>query len=317
MQATASNGVEKLARTEGKWKLWKRIWKYRVLYLLLIPELAYFLLFKYVPMIGIITAFKQYNLTLGFFDSPWVGWDNFNNFINGVYFRDIMVNTVLISFYKLVFGFTAPIVLALLLNEIKVAWFKRTVQTVTYLPHFISWVIAYGLMVALFAPGSGLVNALLKQYGFDTIAFLTDPAWARPMIVASDIWKEVGWGAILYLAALAGINPSLYEAARMDGAGRWHQLWHITLPGIRNVILILLILRMGTILDAGFDQIFIFANAFNQEKADIIDTWVYRQGIERLQIGLATAVGLFKSVISTVLVIFSNQLAKRLDGQIW
>lgn len=316
MEATAS-GAEGLIRRAGRLALGKRIWKYKVLYLLLIPELAYFLLFKYVPMIGIVTAFKQYNLTLGFFDSPWVGWDNFENFLHGVYFKDIMLNTVVISFYKLVFGFTAPIALALLLNEIRVAWFKRTVQTVTYLPHFISWVIAYGLMVALFAPGSGLVNALLKQYGFETVSFLTDPEWARPMIVLSDIWKEVGWGAILYLAALAGINPSLYEAARMDGAGRWRQLWHITLPGIRNVIVILLILRLGSILDAGFDQIFIFANAFNQEKADIIDTWVYRQGIERLQIGLATAVGVFKSVIATVLVVLSNQLAKRFDGQIW
>ncbi len=313
----AASQTEGVYRPTARRSIWKQAWKYKVLYLLLIPELVYFLVFKYVPMIGIIAAFKQYNLMLGFFDSPWVGWDNFENFINGVYFKDIMLNTVLISFYKLLFGFTAPIALALLLNEIRIVWFKRTVQTITYLPHFISWVIAYGLMVALFAPGSGLVNALLKQYGFDTISFLTDPAWARPMIVASDIWKEVGWGAILYLAALAGINPSLYEAARIDGAGRWRMLWHITLPGIRNVIIILLILRMGSILDAGFDQIFIFANPFNQEKADIIDTWVYRQGIERMQIGLATAVGVFKSVIATVLVILSNQIKKRFDGQIW
>lgn len=268
-------------------------------------------------MFGIIVAFKQYNLTLGFFDSPWVGLANFKAFIDGVYFKDILLNTIFISFYKLIFGFAAPILLALLLNEVRVSWFKRSVQTITYLPHFISWVIAYGLMVALLAPGSGLVNALLKQYGFDSIAFLTDPDWARMMIVASDIWKEVGWGAILYLAALTGISPSLYEAARMDGASKLRQLWHITLPGIRNVILILLILRMGSILDAGFDQIFIFANSFNQEKADIIDTWVYRQGIERLQIGLATAVGVFKSVIGTILVVFANQLAKKFDGQIW
>ncbi|MBD0379737.1 sugar ABC transporter permease [Paenibacillus sp. WST5] len=298
-------------------KLWKTVWKFRLLYLLLIPELIYFIIFKYVPMAGIIVAFKQYNLSLGFFDSPWIGFDNFKNFINGVYFRDILLNTILISLYKLVFGFSAPIVLALMLNEIRMVWFKRTVQTITYLPHFISWIIAYGLMVALFAPGSGLFNALLKQYGFDAIPFLTDPAWARTMIVASDIWKEAGWGAILYLAALVGIDPSLYEASRIDGANRWRQMWHITLPGIRNVIFILLILRMGSILDAGFDQIFIFVNSFNQEKADIIDTWVYRQGIERMQIGLATAVGVFKSVIGTVLVLLSNQLAKRFDGQIW
>ncbi|WP_409345541.1 ABC transporter permease [Paenibacillus sp. MBLB4367] len=316
MQATAS-GMEQAHRTEIRRTLWRRIWKFKVLYLLLVPELIYFIVFKYVPMAGIIVAFKQYNLTLGFFESPWVGLANFKTFINGVYFKDILLNTILISFYKLAFGFSAPIVLALMLNEVRINWIKRTVQTITYLPHFISWVIAYGLMVALFAPGSGLVNALLKQGGMESVSFLTDPDWARFMIVASDIWKEVGWGAILYLAALAGIDPSLYEASRIDGAGRWRQLWHITLPGIRNVIIILLILRMGSILDAGFDQIFIFANSFNQEKADIIDTWVFRQGIERMQIGLATAVGVFKSVIAMVLVMLSNQLAKRFDGQIW
>ncbi|WP_284645132.1 ABC transporter permease [Paenibacillus silviterrae] len=316
MQAMAS-GMEQTYRKVIRRTLWKRIWKYKVLYLLLVPELIYFIVFKYVPMAGIIVAFKQYNLTLGFFESPWVGLDNFKTFINGVYFKDILLNTILISFYKLAFGFSAPIVLALMLNEVQINWLKRTVQTITYLPHFISWVIAYGLMVALFAPGSGLVNALLKQGGMESVSFLTDPDWARFMIVASDIWKEVGWGAILYMAALTGIDPSLYEASRIDGAGKWRQLWHITLPGIRNVIIILLILRMGSILDAGFDQIFIFTNSFNQEKADIIDTWVYRQGIERMQIGLAAAVGVFKSVIATVLVVLSNQLAKRFDGQIW
>ncbi|MDF2924625.1 MAG: sugar transporter ATPase [Paenibacillaceae bacterium] len=303
--------------TAARNTLWKKIWKYKVLYLLLLPELLYLFIFKYAPMAGIIVAFKQYNLTLGFFDSPWAGLDNFRAFINGVYFRDILLNTVLISLYKLVFGFSAPIILALMLNEVRISWFKRTIQTITYLPHFISWVIAYGLMAALLSPGSGLVNVLLKQYGFEPVAFLTDPDWGRTLVVLSDIWKEVGWGAILYLAALAGVSPSLYEAARMDGASRLRQLWHITLPGIRNVILVLLILRMGSILDAGFDQIFIISNSFNQEKVDIIDTWVYRQGIERLQIGLATAVGVFKSLIGTVLVLTSNQIAKKFDGQIW
>ncbi|MDF2922547.1 MAG: sugar transporter ATPase [Paenibacillaceae bacterium] len=297
--------------------IWKKLWQCRVLYLLLLPALVYFCLFRYAPMFGLVIAFKRYNLLLGFWGSPWVGLENFRHFVEGVYFWNIIGNTLIISLNKLLLGFSAPIILALLLNEVRVSWFKRMVQTVTYLPHFISWVIVYGLLVALLAPGDGFVNQLLMEYGFDPVNFLTEVNWVRPLIYISDIWKEVGWGAILYLAALAGIDPHLYEAARMDGASRLRQLWHVTLPGIRNVIMILLILRMGSILDAGFDQIFILANSFNQEKADIIDTWVYRQGIERLQIGLATAVGLFKSVIGTLLLVGANQLAKRFDGQIW
>lgn len=291
--------------------------RFKMLYLLLIPGMLYFTLFKYVPMAGIVIAFKNYNLALGIWDSPWVGWKNFNDFITGVYFWDIMRNTILISLYKLVFGFPAPIVLALLLNEVRLHWFKRFVQTITYMPHFLSWVIVYGLLVALFSPGEGFVNLVLKQYGMEPIAFMTEPGWARFMIVSSDVWKEIGWGAILYLAALAGIDPSLYEAARMDGASKWRQLWHVTLPGIRTVMVMLLIIKLSHILDAGFDQIFMMANAFNSGKIDILDTWVYREGLERLKIGLATAVGLFKAVIGFILVVLANQLAKKFDGQIW
>ncbi|MDD9271200.1 ABC transporter permease subunit [Paenibacillus sp. MAHUQ-63] len=297
--------------------LQRKLARYKYIYLLLLPGLIYFTVFKYVPMLGILVAFKDYNLALGFWDSPWVGLHHFEKFIHGVYFYDIIGNTILISFYKLLFGFSAPIILALLLNEVSVSWFKNTVQTLTYLPHFISWVIVYGLMVALLAPGEGFVNLIMKELGMAPIAFLTEPSWIRPLIVTSDIWKEIGWGAILYLAALAGIDPSLYEAAKIDGASKWRQLWHVTLPGIRNVIILLLIIRLSHILDAGFDQIFMMSNMFNQENADIIDTWVYREGIERMQIGLATAVGLFKSVIGLILVISANQLAKKFDGQIW
>jgi putative aldouronate transport system permease protein len=185
------------------------------------------------------------------------------------------------------------------------------------MPHFLSWVIVYGLLVALLSPGGGFVNLLFKQYGFEPIAFLSEPGWARFLVVSSDVWKEMGWGAILYLAALAGIDPSLYEAARIDGASKWRQLWHVTVPGIRNVMIILLIIKLSHILDAGFDQIYMMANAFNSEKIDIIDTWVYREGLERLKIGLATAVGLLKSIIAFILVISANKLAKKFDGQIW
>jgi putative aldouronate transport system permease protein len=318
MNSTAAASTNDKAIARSKWSSsWKRILRFKILYLLLLPELLYFIIFKYVPMFGILIAFKNYNIGLGFWDSPWVGLNNFRNFINGVYFWDILNNTILISLYKLLFGFVAPIILALLINEVTVSWFKKTVQTVTYLPHFISWVIAYGLMVALLSPGDGFVNLIMKQYGFQPISFLTESAWIRPLIISSDIWKEIGWGAILYLAALAGIDPSLYEAARIDGASKWRQLWHVTLPGIRNVIIILFIIRLSTVLDAGFDQIFMMSNTFNADKSDIIDTWVYRQGIEQMQISLATAVGVFKSAIAFVLVVGANRIAKKFDGQIW
>ncbi|MFS0726694.1 ABC transporter permease [Paenibacillus sp. 1P07SE] len=298
-------------------RLLRTVRRHSFLYLILLPGLLYFAVYKYVPMFGLIVAFKDYKLMLGFWDSPWAGLSNFSQFINGVYFWDIMANTLLISLYKLLFGFTTPILLALMLNEVRLVWFKRSVQTLTYLPHFVSWVIVYGLMVALLAPGDGLVNQLLKGWGLSSISFLTEPDWIRPLIVASDVWKETGWGAILYLAALAGIDPSLYEAAKIDGASKARQIWHVTLPGIRNVIIILLILKLSHILDAGFDQIFMMANVFNLEKADIIDTWVYREGLERMNVSLATAVGIFKSFIAFFLVIGANQLAKRFDGQIW
>lgn len=298
-------------------RLLRNIRRYKVMYLLLIPGLAYFTIFKYVPMLGLILAFKKYNVVLGFWDSPWVGLANFAQFFNGAYFWDLIENTVLISLYKLLFGFSAPVILALMLNEVSRQWFKRIVQTITYLPHFLSWVIVYGLMLALLSPGEGIVNILLRQMGYDSVSFLTSPNWARFLVVASDIWKEIGWGAILYLAALAGIDPSLYESARIDGASKWRQIWHVTLPGIRNVIIVLLIIKLSHILDAGFDQIFMMANVFNQEKIDIIDTWVYREGVLRLQMGIATAVGMFKSVIGLVLVVGANELAKKFDGQIW
>ncbi|MGO4499923.1 ABC transporter permease [Paenibacillus sp. 2RAB27] len=291
--------------------------RYGVMYTLLIPGLLYFAVFKYVPMVYIAAAFKNYNVLQGLWESPWVGWQNFQLFFDGVYFKQIIGNTILISFYKLVFSFPAPIILALMLNAVTGAGFKRTIQTLTYLPHFLSWVIIYGLLVAFLAPGTGLVNQLLTAFHLDRISFLTESGLIRTLIVTTDIWQSVGWGAIIYLAALTGIDPSLYEAATMDGASQSRQLWHITLPGIRNVIILMLVLRLSAILDVGFDQIFIMLNPLNQEKADVVETWVYRVGLQEGRIGLATAVGLFKSVIGFVLVLGANRIAKKFDGQIW
>lgn len=296
---------------------WKYVRNNPVLYLLMLPGLLYFAVFKYAPMGGVVIAFKQFQIADGLWRSPWVGFDNFQRFFSGVYFGQIMLNTLLISFYKLVIGFPAPILLALMLNEIGRKWYKRVMQTLSYLPHFLSWVIIYGLMIAFLAPNEGLVNQLLHNAGWDKISFLTEPEWIRTLLVASDVWQGIGWGAIIYLAAITAVDPSLYEAAIVDGASKWRQIWHITLPGIRTVILLMLILRLSHILDAGFDQVFVMANALNQEKADIIDTWVYRVGFQQMQYGIATAVGLFKAAIGFVLVLGSNRIAKKFDGQIW
>lgn len=287
------------------------------MYLLLVPGIIYYTLFKYIPMGGIVIAFKEYRLIEGVWGSPWVGFANFQRFFNGVYFWEILGNTIIISFYKLLFAFPAPIILALLLNEVTVGWFKRLVQTISYLPHFISWVIIYGLLIAFMSPGNGLINQVLKQSAFESISFLTETDWIRSLLVMTDIWHGVGWGAIIYLAAIAGVDPSLYEAAIVDGASKWRQLWHITLPGIRNVIILMLLLRLSNILDVGFDQVFMMSNALNRDNSDIIDTWVYREGLQRMEYGLATAVGMFKSIIGFVLLIGTNKLAKRFDGQIW
>ncbi|MDF2926630.1 MAG: sugar transporter ATPase [Paenibacillaceae bacterium] len=291
--------------------------KHSVMYMLLIPGLVYFSIFKYIPMLYIIAAFKQINIVGGIWDSPWVGLDNFRDFFNGVFFGQILGNTLLISMYKLFFVFPAPIILALMLNEVRHNWFKRIIQTITYLPHFLSWVVIYGLMLAFLAPGDGLVNSLLREYNLPTISFLTESSWIRSLLVASDMWQSIGWGAIIYVAALGGIDPSLYEAATVDGASKWRQLWHITLPGIRNVIILMFVLRLSTILDVGFDQVFMMSNALNMDKSDVIETWVYRVGIQEMRVGLATAVGLFKSVIGLVLVLGANRAAKHFDGQIW
>jgi putative aldouronate transport system permease protein len=268
-------------------------------------------------MAGVFLAFQQFNLSDGIWGSPWIGFDNFERFFNGVYFGQILMNTIIISIYKLVFGFPAPIVLALMLNEVRIAWFKKLIQSMTYVPHFISWVIIYGLMIAFLSPGEGLLNLMLRNSEIQSISFLTEPAWIRTLIVSSDIWHEVGWGAIIYLAAITGIDPSLYEASRVDGASRWRQLWHVTIPGIRTVIILMLLLRLGRVLDVGFDQVFMMINGFNREKADIIETWVYRVGLQEMQLGLATAVGLFKSVIGLLLIVGANRLARKYESQIW
>ena len=305
--ALAAAPIHSARRTGLAAKLRKDKW----IYLLLAPGLLYFLIFKYVPMWGILLAFQDYQPFLGFWKSEWVGLDHFKVFFNNPEFFMLLRNTLTLSFYNLVFFFPMPIVLALLLNEVRRSFFKRTIQTLIYVPHFISMVIVASLTYVLLTTQGGFVNGLLEQYAGTKIDFLASPEWFRPMIIVQTIWKECGFGTIIFLAALAGVDVEQYEAAIMDGANRWRQAWHITLPSIRNTIVILLILRMGDVLDNGFEQIYLMLNPLNREVAEVFDTYVYMMGITQGAFSYSTAVGLFKAVVGVILVLGSNWLAKR------
>ncbi len=294
------------------------LWRHKLLYAMLLPGIAYFIFFKYIPMGGVVIAFKEYRILDGIWGSPWVGLKWFEKIFNSVYFFNLLKNTLLIGFYKIIFGMPPDILLALLLNEIRTTFFRRFFQTVTYLPHFLSWVIVYGVFQSLLIPNTGLINQLLMALGLEQISFLTSNEWFRSVLVASDIWKDIGFGTIIYIAALSSVDLTLYEAAKVDGAGRIRQMWHISLPGIRGVIILLLIIRLGNIMENGFSQIFTFLNAAVYSVADVFGTWVYRTGIENFDISIATAMGLFNGVVGFILVISANWLAKKWTGSgIW
>ncbi|GAB2571001.1 ABC transporter permease [Gracilibacillus alcaliphilus] len=292
--------------------------KYWDLYLIMVPGILFFIVFKYIPMWGVIIAFKDYSAFAGFAASEWVGWEHFIRMFQDNKFHEVFSNTLLISLYKLVWGFPGPIIFALMLNEVRRMFYKRSIQTLAYLPHFLSWVIVGGILVQVLSPSTGVVNEFIQFLGFDSIYFLGDSEWFRTVIVASDVWKTIGWGAIIYLAALAGIDPQLYEAAKIDGANKWRQLWHITIPTLLPTICILFILNLGNVLDVGFEQIYILLNPLVYDVGDVIETYVYREGITQAQFSYTTAVGLFKSAIALVLVIIVNKIIKKL-GQpgIW
>lgn len=298
--------------------LLKKLIRYRWFYLMMLPGLLYYVIYQYLPMGGLVIAFKEYNLYKGIWGSPWVGFENFREVFTGPDFFKLLRNTLIISLYRILFNMLPDVLLALILNEIRIQWFKRTVQTITYGPHFLSWVIVYGLTFSFLAPESGLINTWIKDFGGQPLNLLADKDFFRSLLITTDIWKNTGFGAIIYLAALATINQELYEAAVVDGAGRWKQMWHVTLPGIRNVFILLLILRIGHVMDAGFEQVYIFLNARVYDVGDIIDTWVFRRGLEELEFSIAAAVGFFKSVIGLILVLGANRLAKALGGDgIW
>src|SRR5699024_139678 len=292
-----------------------KIWEARYLYLLLLPGFLYFVIYKYIPMLGSVLAFKDYNPFLGFADSPWVGLKHFKSIFEDTEVVSVIWNTLVISFLQILFVFPIPIALALMLNELRSPLYKRIIQSIVYLPHFLSWVVVIGI-VFIFLRSSGLVNSLLDAtLGIGPINFLSEPGWFRPLVILEVIWKESGWSTIILLAAVAGVNPELYEAAIVDGATRWRRMWHVTLPAIRNVVVILLILRMGEVMDTGFEQIFLMLNSFNMDIGNVLDTFVYFKGIQQGDISFATAVGLFKGLVGLILVVIANSVAKRFGDE--
>jgi putative aldouronate transport system permease protein len=290
--------------------------QWKSLYLMMLPGILYFVIFRYGSIYGLIIAFKDFRVLDGILASPWVGFKHFEKLISTPVFGRIIFNTLKISLLKLFLGFSPPIILALMLNEVGNLNLRKFIQTISYLPHFISWVIISGILFAFLNPGDGLINSIIMRSGGRAINFLTDDTWFISLLVGSEIWKEVGWGAIIYLAALSGIDQQLYEAARIDGASRWEQIKYISFPSILPVIAIMLILRMGNVFEAGFEQIYILYNPQVYDVADVIDTWVFRNGIVQFRFSIATAVGLAKSIIGMILILLSNWSIKLLgeDG---
>jgi putative aldouronate transport system permease protein len=312
-QKKARAGAAKVNRE--KWKLFRG---HIDLYMMLIPGLLFLLLFKYTPMYGIIIAFQDFNIFSGFTGSEWVGLAQFQKLIQSEEFYQVFLNTLLISFYKIVLLFPIPIVIALFLNEVRKALFKKTIQTIIFLPHFLSWVIISGLFINILSPSGGLVNNIIQWFGGTPISFFLDNQFFRSVLVFTAGWKESGWNAIIFIAAIAGIEQEQYESASIDGAGRIRQMLYITLPGILPTIILILVLRLGYLLEAGTEQILTMYNSVVYQSGDVIGTFVYRQGLGQQDYSFSTAVGLFNSVVGFILIVSGNEISKRLvKRSIW
>lgn len=317
MQKAASAAPQLVpAKPRRHSELKKRIWKNKLLYLMAIPGILYFVLFKYVPMYGLVISLQDFKPYLGIGGSEWVGFKHFERLFTEPDFMMILTNTLVLFGMNVLIYFPIPIILALMLNEVRIAVFKRTVQTLIYIPHFMSWVIIVSISYVMLTMDGGIINELLVFFGGEKINFLLSSEWFRPMYILQVIWREAGWGTIIYLAAIAAIDPGLYEAARIDGAGRFRQIWHITLPAIRSVIIVLLILKIGDVLELGFEHVYLLLNSMNRGVGEIIDTYVYTAALQQGQYSYSTAIGFFKSFIGLILVIAANWLAKRMgeDG---
>jgi len=300
-------------------RLRKDMLRDKYLYLFLLPGLTYFLLFKYAPLYGELIAFKNFRVMDGIWGSEWVGFKHFNRLWHDKDFWMILRNTLLLNLYNIVFVFPAPIVLAILLNEVRTNWFKRILQNALYLPHFISWVVLGGILISILSPSTGIINIILaKVFHIDPVYFMASKFWWPIVFTVSSIWQTAGWGTILYLAAMGNIDPQLYEAAKIDGASKLRLIMHVTIPGIRGTIAILLILQMGKVMDVGFEQVFNLQNSAVFSVADVISTYVYRVGLLSAQYSYATAVGLFQGIIGLILVLLVNKIIKSMgEGGMW
>ncbi|MBS4220214.1 sugar ABC transporter permease [Bacillus sp. FJAT-49711] len=287
----------------------------RQLLLLFIPCILFFAIFRYGPMYGLIIAFKDYDVWSGIIGSEWVGLEHFRNFFSSPDFLKLFKNTILLGFYSLLIGFPFPIIFAILLNEVRLLWFKKTIQTVSFLPSFLSIVIVSSMLIDFLSPGNGIINDIIAALGFEKIYFLVEPSWFRSVYIGSDIWQQMGYESILYLAAIAGISPSLYEAAKVDGATRWNRIRYITLPGLMPTILILFIIKAGNMFRIGFEKILLIYNPMTYEVADVFSTYVYRQGLLQANYSYAAAVGLFEGIIALIMLLIANLLSRRLGGK--
>nr|WP_186381880.1 ABC transporter permease subunit [Paenibacillus terrae] len=299
-------------------RTWTRVKRNYELYLFLLPIIIIYLVFKYYPMYGVQIAFKDFSPSRGIWGSEWVGFKHFIEFFDSYNFWTIIVNTLTLSFLSLVFSFPVPIIIAIMLNQMLGKNYKKFIQTVIYAPHFISTVVLVGMLNVFLSPNSGLVNHIITLFGGEPRLFMADEGWFRPLYILSGIWQETGFSTIIYLAALAGVNPELHEAAIMDGASKWKRVWYVDIPSILPTIVILLILALGNIMGIGFEKAFLMQNDLNYATSNIIPTYVYEMGIQKAQYSFSTAVGLFNSVINIILIFTVNRIAKRMtETSLW
>jgi ABC-type polysaccharide transport system, permease component len=295
--------------------LMKYIWKKKFMYAILLLPVLYYIIFQYIPIYGIIIAFQNYAPGRPFFGSEWIGLKNFELVFSSIPFLEALRNTLIISFYKIIFGFPFPIIIAFLLNEVRCVLFKRTVQTAIYFPHFVSWVIVGAIIMSFFSTNDGLLNQVLAQMGLEPIKILGNPTYFRGILVVSSMWKEAGMSSIIYLAAIAGVDSQIYESAIIDGANRWQQIWYVTIPGIASTMAIIFILQLGSILSAGLEQTLVLLNPMVTSVGENIDTFTYKVGLGQGDYSFSTAVGLFKSLVGYILLMGSNWLSKKVSGE--
>ncbi|MGM0874707.1 MAG: ABC transporter permease [Bacillota bacterium] len=312
-EVRALSSVDNPTKLNKKVKFTKIFNNYQ-LYLFLMPALIYFIVFHYFPMYGVLIAFKDFVATEGIMGSPWVGFKHFERFFDSYQFWTLIKNTLGLSTLQLIIGFPLPIILALMMNQIRHEKYKRFVQTVVYAPHFISVVVLSG-MIYVFFSNTGLINNFIMMFGGESISFMSKPEWFKPLYIGSGVWQETGWAAIIYLAALAGVSPELHEAAVMDGANKWHRILHVDIPAIMPTAVILLILTVGNIMNIGFEKAYLLQTPLNQPAAEIIPTYVYKMGLQQAQYSFAAAVGLFNAIINLLLLVAVNKFAKKLSGQ--